>query len=324
VKSANLWILESSGAAPSVSIPALAAKEAADKLGWKSTIYDAKGLPSNYTIGVSNAIANGATGIILVAIDCSYVKNQLQLAKTKKIAVSEVYAFDCSETNPGQPSLFSADLNFGTRFANLEVAWHQWGSDTAAYIIKGTNGEGHPLLLDTNQVAVLVAYDEGFEQRMAQCTTCSVVKVPWDVVNQATPAAITSLIQSAVLKNPQINGAVFGSTVTSGFNQAILALGSKAKKMTVVGGLGLADEFTLLKAQKGLDATTAWPQQWIAYAAVDSINSVLAGRPTRDEGIGWQIVDSDNLTDALGHVKDGIWNGYDNFRADYLKSWGVS
>ena len=324
VKGKNLWILESSGAAPSVSIPAQAAKEAADALGWKSTIYDAKGLPSNYTTGVSNAIANGANGIILVAIDCSYVRNQLQLAKSKGIAVSEVYAFDCSETNPGQPSLFSADLSFGTRWKNLEEAWQQWGSDTAAYVIKGTNGKANPLVLDTNQIAVLVSYDKGFIDRINQCSTCKVVRQKWDVVTQGTPAALTSLIQSAVLKNPQINGAVYGSTVTSGFNGAILALGSKAKKMTVVGGLGLQDEFTLLKAQKGLNATTAWPQQWIAYAAVDSINSVLAGRPTRDEGIGWQIVDSDNLDDALSHVKNGIWNGYDNFRADYLKSWGVS
>jgi ribose transport system substrate-binding protein len=323
VKGKNLWILESTATSPSTTIPAQAAKEAADALGWKTTIYDSKGLPSNYTIGVSNAIANGANGIILVAIDCSYVKNQLQLAKSKGIAVSEVYAFDCSETNPGQPSLFSADLSFGTRWKNLEVAWEQWGSDTAAYAIKGTNGNANTLELNTNQIAVLVSYDKGFEDRMALCTSCKVTKAAWDVVTAQTPAAITALIQNANLKNPGINSAVFGSTVTSGFNQGIRALGAKSKTMTVVGGLGLQDEFNLIKeGDAGLTATTAWPQQWIGYAAVDSINSVLGNRKTDDEGIGWQIVDKDTLPTI--HVTNGIWNGVDNFRDLYKKRWGVS
>jgi ribose transport system substrate-binding protein len=325
VKGKNVWIIDADGAAPSDEIPAQAAQAAGKSLGWKTTIYDAKGLPSNYTLGVSNAIANGANGIVLVAVDCSYVKNQLQQAKSKKIAVSEVYAFDCSETNPGSPSLFTADLSFGKRWSSLLQAWQQWGSDTAAYIIKGQQGKADALVLDTQQIAVLVSYDNGVYARMAQCgSTCSVTKVKWDVVNQATPAAITSLIQSAVLKNPGINGALYGSTVTSGFNQAILALGaSKYSKMTVVGGLGLADEFTLLKAgNKGLNATTAWPQQWIGYAAIDSINSVLAGRPTEDEGIGWRIVDSSNV--AQQSLVNGIWNGVDNFASIYEKRWGVS
>jgi ribose transport system substrate-binding protein len=322
VKGKNIWIIEDTGTSPAATVPALAAKEAADALGWKSTIYDAKNLPSNYVQGVSNAIANGANGIILVAVDCSYVKNQLQLAKSKGIAVSEVYAFDCSETNPGQPSLFTADLSFGTRWKNLEQAWEQWGADTAAYVIKGTNGNGHPLLLDNDQIAVLVSYDKGFKDRMAQCSTCKIVDTKWDAVTQGTPAAITSLIQSAVLKSPETNSAVFGSTVTSGFNQGILALGSKAKSMTVVGGLGLQDEFNLIKANKGLTATTAWPQQWIGYAAVDSINSVLGNRKTDDEGIGWRIVDNTNL--AAQKLTNGVWNGVDNFRDLYKKRWGVS
>jgi ribose transport system substrate-binding protein len=321
-KGGNIWVIEASATTPSITIPAQAAKAAATSLGWKTTIYDAKGLPSNYTQGVSNAIANGANGIILISIDCSYVKNQLEQAKEKKIAVSEVYSFDCSETNPGQPSLFSADLSFGTRWKNLEVAWQQWGSDTAAYVIKGQQGKANALLLDTKQVAVEVSYEQGFKDRLKQCSTCSLVDQPWDVINQATPAAIASLIQSAVLKNPKVNSSVYGSTVTSGYNQGILALGSKVKDMTIVGGLGLQDEFNLIKDDKGLNATTAWPQQWIGYAAVDSINSVLAGRKTDDEGIGWQIVDKETLPTI--HLTNGIWNGVDNYAALYNKRWGVS
>jgi ribose transport system substrate-binding protein len=258
---------------------------------------------------------------VLVAIDCSYVKNQLELAKSKKIAVSEVYAFDCADTNPGSPRLFTADLSFGKRWATLLDAWQQWGSDTAAWIISATGGKARPLVLHNEQIAVLISYQKGFDDRMAECKTCKVVNVKWDVITSGTPAALASLMKSAVLKSPEINSSMFGSTVTSGYNQAILSLGARSKDMKVIAGLGLPDEFNLIKANKGLNATTAWPQQWIGYAAMDSINSVLAGRPTRDEGIGWQIIDNTNSDQMPSD--NSIWQGNDNFREIYKKSWGV-
>jgi ribose transport system substrate-binding protein len=320
-KNKNVWIIQSTAAAPSVNIPARAAQEAGNALGWKTTLYDAKGDPGNYTKGVTTAIANGAQGIVLIAIDCSYVKGALEQAKAKKIAVSEVYAFDCDDTNPGSSSLFSADLSFGDRYKSLIEAWQQWGSDTAAWIIANTGGKARPVVLHTDQIAVLVSYQNGFEERMAQCSSCKVINVNWNVVSAATPAALSSLLQNATLKNPEINSSMYGSTVTSGYNQAILSLGAKAKQMKVIAGLGLPDEFALIKANKGLNATTAWPQQWIAYGAMDSLNSVFNGKPTRDEGIGWQIIDNTNA-DQMPSGKE-IWQGNDTFRDVYKKSWGV-
>ncbi|MER6977561.1 substrate-binding domain-containing protein [Streptomyces carpinensis] len=322
VKGKKVWIIQSTAAGPSVSIPALAAQEAGKALGWKTTLYDAKGDPGNYTKGVSDAIANGADGIVLVAIDCTYVKNQLQQAKSRGIAVSEVYAFDCADTNPGSPRLFSADLSFGKRWKSLLDAWQQWGSDTAAWIISATKGRARPLVLHNEQIAVLISYQKGFEERMAQCKTCKTVNVSWDATTSGTPAALAALIKNASLQHPEINSSMFGSTVTSGYNQAILSLGAKAKQVKVIAGLGLPDEFNLIKADRGLNATTAWPQEWIGYAAMDSINSVLAGRPRRDEGIGWQIIDNTN-PDQMPQGKS-IWQGSDDFRSVYRKSWGVS
>jgi ribose transport system substrate-binding protein len=320
-KGKNVWIIESSAAAPSVTIPGKAAQEAGAALGWKTTVYDAKGDPGNYTKGVTTAIANGAQGIVLIAIDCSYVKGSLEQAKAKGIAVSEVYAFDCDDTNPGSPSLFNADISFGDRYASLIKAWEQWGSDTAAWIIANTGGKAVPVVLHTDQIAVLVSYQKGFEARMSECKTCKVDNVNWNVVSAGTPAALSSLLQNATLKNPAINSSMYGSTVTSGYNQAILSLGNKAKDMKVIAGLGLPDEFALIKAGKGLNATTAWPQQWIAYAAMDSLNSVFNGKPTRDEGIGWQIIDDSNADQMPEQGK--IWQGNDEFRSVYEKSWGV-
>jgi ribose transport system substrate-binding protein len=315
----NVWIIQSSAAGPSVAIPANAAAEAGKVLGWDVTLYDAKGDPGNYTKGISNAIANGATGLVLVAIDCSYVTNQLKDAKAKNIAVTEVYAFDCDDTNPGSESLFSADLSFGDRYESLLEAWEQWGSDTAAWIISATGGKAHPMVLKNEQIAVLISYQKGFEERMAECKTCTIVDVPWDVITSGTPAAIAQLMKSAVLKNPEINSSMFGSTVTSGYNQAILGLGAKAKEMQVIAGLGLPDEFNLIRESKGLQATTAWPQEWIGWAAMDSINSYVKGEEPRDQGLGWQIIDNTNQQDMPPSGE--LYQGSDDFREVYTKSW---
>lgn len=320
-KGKNIWVIESYAGSPSIAVPAQAVKAADSALGWKTTVYNADGLPSNYVVGVNDAIANGANGIVLDAIDCSYVEGPLKAAAAKHIAVSAIYAFDCNRTTPGGPRLFSANISFGRRFSSEVALWHLWGSSSAAYVISATGGHAHTLLLATNQYSVLKFYDQGFTARMAQCGTCKVDAVPWNAFKELTPTAIEGLITSAAVAHPHMNSAVFGSTVTTGFDQGILALGSRVKTMKVIGGLGLPAEIALLRQHKGLTATTAWPQQWIGWAAVDSINSVLSGRPRQDEGIGFQVLDSSNVKDwpAPGE----FWTGVPDYAKMYEKRWGV-
>jgi ribose transport system substrate-binding protein len=320
-KSKNIWILEVSAVSPSVTVPAKTAVEAANALGWKTTVYDTKANPGNYLKGINSALSNGADGIILLAIDCSYIKNALQQAERKGVGVTAIYAFDCNETNPGSPKLFSAGISFGTRFKSLPVAWEQWGADQASWIIANTKGEARPLILHNEQIAVLRSFQNGFERRMSQCSTCKVVNTTWDITKALAPDEIAGLIKSAALKNPEVNSSGFGSTVTSGFDQGILGLGAKGRQMKVIGGLGLSEEFDLIKQSKGLNATTAWPQEWIAYAAIDSLNSYFNKKPLEDEGIGWQVIDNTNKSamPAAGQ----LWQGNDNFRATYKKRWGI-
>jgi ribose transport system substrate-binding protein len=320
-KSKNVWILEVSAVSPSVTVPAKTAVEAAKALGWKTTVYDAKANPGNYLKGINSALSNGADAVILLAIDCSYIKNALQQAKQKGVGVTAIYAFDCNETNPGSPKLFSAGISFGTRFKSLPVAWEQWGADQASWIIANTKGKARPLILHNEQIAVLRSFQDGFERRMSQCSTCKVINTTWDITKALAPDEIAALIKSAALKNPEINSSGFGSTVTSGFSQGILALGPKGRQMKVIGGLGLPEEFDLIRQDKGLNATTAWPQEWIAYAAIDSLNSFFNKKPLEDEGIGWQVIDNTNksVMPAAGQ----LWQGNSHFRETYKKRWGV-
>jgi ribose transport system substrate-binding protein len=321
VKKKNIWVIEWLGATTSTTVPVDAIKAADKALGWKTTIYDAQGLPSNYVIGVNEAIADGANGIILIAIDCSYIEGPLKQAKADHIAVTAIYAFDCSQWGGG-PSLYSAAISFGHRFTSEVALWRLWGSASADYLITATHGRPVTLMLDSYQLSVFTFYYQGFLSVMDKCKTCTVIKVPFDVSTQFTATALSGLITASVIAHPNINSSLFGTTVNNGYVQGIDSLGvAKVKTMKIIGGLGLPSEIALLRTHAGLTATTAWPQQWIGYAAVDSINSVLAGRPTQDEGIGFQALDTANQQDwpAVGKYFTGV----PNYAAIYKKRWGV-
>src|SRR5262249_39608138 len=70
VKGKKIVIISSGQASESSAIPVNAAKEAAEKLGWKVTVYDDQLNPANDGNLFNQAIASGADGIILDAIDC--------------------------------------------------------------------------------------------------------------------------------------------------------------------------------------------------------------------------------------------------------------
>src|SRR6478672_10882138 len=87
VKGKTIVIISSGQSSISSSIPVNAAKEAAQALCWKVTVYDAQLNPANDPNLVSQALASGADGIVLDAIDCSFVKSQLEQAQAKGVKV---------------------------------------------------------------------------------------------------------------------------------------------------------------------------------------------------------------------------------------------
>ena len=56
-KGKNVWIISCGQASESCSVPADAAQQAGQMLGWKVTLFDAQLNPANYTVGIDKAIA---------------------------------------------------------------------------------------------------------------------------------------------------------------------------------------------------------------------------------------------------------------------------
>src|SRR5580698_9273674 len=72
-KGKKVWIISPSQIGESASVATNAAKEAGELVGWKMTLFDAKGDPAAFSAGIRQAIAAKADGIILHAIDCAWV-----------------------------------------------------------------------------------------------------------------------------------------------------------------------------------------------------------------------------------------------------------
>src|SRR5947209_1060982 len=134
-KNKHIVVISAGQAASSSSVPSNAAVDAAKALGWQVDLYDAALMPSNYPGLVRQAIAANVDGIILDAIDCQTVKQPLQEAKDKHIAVVPIYAFDCNDSAAGgEPTgLYSANINFGPKAADPDAFSESYGADQANY-----------------------------------------------------------------------------------------------------------------------------------------------------------------------------------------------
>jgi ribose transport system substrate-binding protein len=99
---------------------------------------------------------------------------------------------------------------------------------------------------------------------------------------------------------------------------AVTASG-RAGNLYVMGGEGFQPELDLLRNHQGVNAVMISPSDWTGWAAVDTMNSLFRGEDPAFSGLGWQLVDSGHNLPA-----SGPWESPVDFKAAYLKAWGLS
>jgi ribose transport system substrate-binding protein len=321
VKGKSIWIISGGQSSESISVPVNAAEEAAKKLGWSVHIYDTQLNPANDATGVSQAIAAGADGIILDAIDCSFVKSQLEQAKAKGILTVPIYAYDCNDpySGKGGTPLFSAYINYGPIAAkNLGAFAEKYGFAQGQAAIAATGGHAKVIFFNDTQVTVLHYTGTGFLNAIKQCSGCSVVK-SIDFTGLQLGPQLQQMAASAILQHPEAN------VVKSPFTAAtLLSIGpaveqsGRASGLYVMGGEGFADELNLLRNHQGVNAVMISPSDWTGWAAVDTLNSLFQHKKPAYSGLGWQLVDAThNLPPS------GAWVAPVDFKSIYEKAWGV-
>lgn len=317
----KIVIISTGQASISSSIPSNAAKEAAEALGWKADVYDGQLNPALAPGLVRQAVASGADGIILDAIDCPTVKGAMQEAKAKGIKMVGIYAFDCNDPIFGgsDPSLFTGQINYGDA-ANAAIGkfTEQYGADQAKAVIAATGGKAKVVFFNDQEVTVLRYTGKGFLDEIKKCSGCEVV-AQVDFIGAELGPNLQQKATSALLQHPDANvvKSPFTAATLLGIGPAVVQSG-RASKIYSMGGEGFAPELDLLRANQGVSAVMITPSDWTAYAAVDTMNSLFTDKPVADSGLGWQLVDKTHNLPASGAFSPAI-----DFKAAYRKAWGI-
>jgi ribose transport system substrate-binding protein len=316
----KVWIISPGQIGESASIPTTAAKEAGEAIGWKMTICDSKLDVANFSLGIRQAVAARADGIILHSIDCPLVKQALNEARAAKVKVLAYYSLDCDDPNvKGQP-LYDGSVNFGTQFGDYAALTKAWGAAKADWVISKTKGRAKVISFKEDELLVVKYIREGFEERLAQCKSCQIVKTVDFTLADLGPK-LQQKAQGALLQHPEANAihVPYDSAMLLGISAALLESG-RNDKIEAIAGEGFPSNIQLIRDNKGQDAANAFPSKWTGYAAIDSLNSLFHGQKPQDSGIGYQLIDREHNLPPAGQ-------GYEpasDYKAAYKKAWGVA
>ena len=319
-KDKKVVIISAGQASISSSVPVAAAKEAAEALGWQADVYDVQLNPANSPGLVRQAIAAGADGIILQAVDCPGAKGALQEARAKGIEVVGIYSFDCNDPvfESSDPPLFSGQINYGAGSEDLGAFTEKYGADQAKAVIAATGGKAKVIFFNSPTVTVLNYTGKGFKDELAKCAECELVAEVEFAGSELGPN-LQQKATSALLQHPEANAvkSPYTSATLLGIAPAVVQSG-RASSLYVMGGEGFAPELDLLRSGQGVNAVNIAPSDWTGWAAVDTMNSLFTEVPAADSGLGWQLVDKDNNVPASGPFVPSV-----DFKAIYKKAWGV-
>lgn len=316
----KLAVISSGQNAISSLVPATAVMEAAAAIGWDAKLYDGKLDPKSWPGLVSDAVASGVSGIVLVAVDCPAVSQPLTEAKAKGIEIVGIFAFDCDDPLFGTgPSLFSSYVDFGPPVSrNIDDFSDLYGADQANTVIAQTNGAAKVVLVTDNEFTSIRHVIQGFRKTIAKCATCAIVgEVDIKAADLTTPAAATTVLK-ALQAHPDANAvkSPYTAATLAAVSPAVMKTG-RAASMYVMGGEGYEPELDLIRKHQGVSAVTIIPSDWYGWAAVDTMNSLFLGREPVDSGLGWQLID-----DEVNPPSNNAYKPTIDFRSAYRTAWG--
>jgi ribose transport system substrate-binding protein len=312
----TVWLISCAEAAEGCAVFSQEAKKAAAELGWRMTVFDGNFNANNaYAIGVRQAVAARADGIILSGVDCDQVKQPLKEAKAAGVATVEANgASDCSDSQ-----LASATV-IPTSEQRTPHDWYvAWGQHKATWTIAQLEGRGKVLNFALSGVAHTVPVDAGFRQGMDACTECKVETIDVTLTDLSSNGFVQK-VSDALVRNPDARVIVvpYDNLVTGGIAPALKHAGNP--DVDVLGGEGLESNIQLIRSGSGQTADIAYDTGWTAWGAADALNRVFAGERQVPQGFGFTAMDAKhNLPAGRGAFVSKV-----DFRAGYRKVWAGS
>lgn len=279
----------------------LGVQQAGKALGWKTTIIDGKGDPSVWNAAVLNAITIHADAIVLTAVPSFLIQDALQKARAAKIPVISI--FDPIFKNDGFYGHVTPDH---TAMGRLNADW----------VIADSKGTAHVIFLEDNAHIDLKMRLGGFEQEFARCAGCKI-----DAFVQVSDATIyTRLAPAIAAALEQHPDTTYVVGATDGFTpmavQAIRQIGRSGQ--IKVSGFDGSQQATGQMHSGDESASVAEPVYFAGWVATDLLVRALAGQAPQDAAfLPTKLLDTKNVP------AKGLWDSDFDYRARFLKVWGL-
>lgn len=291
---------------------------AAKALGWTASVFDGQDSPSRYNQGIQQAIAEGDQGILLVAINQSYIQQSLTAAEAKGIKVASVV-----ENNaPGGTGKVQADV-----YAPPDGI----GTAVADWIITATKGKGHVLILETPEFPSVYDMVAPFKAEFAKCPGCSIVKE--QTVDFATATTqLSPTVKGILAANPDIN------YIYSPFGDIAPFVGEGVSEAGDTGKVGIIDTEcqppSIKQVQAGgpTVACIATPEPYAGWFGTDLLVRLFDNLPvplpngqlpyTTTKALPFMLTTKSNVATATNGA-GGFWNGNTDYSAHFEKLWGI-
>jgi ribose transport system substrate-binding protein len=312
----DVWVVSCGQLLESCTAPAAAFEKAADVLGWDVTIFDGKLDPAEFSNGIRAAMAAGADGIVLGAIDCEPTSSALQEAQEAGIPTVAYYSVDCDDPSVGDQSLFTAEVNLGSGHETYPEAVREWAATKAAWVIDRLDGQGKVIDFRLSDAAVPRIIGEAFVEAMQACADCEV-----EVVESTAPEVIRGTfaqkVALALQQNPDARALHFSVDAVMQFANAPLRESGRMSDIQVIAGEGFEANLDLIREGGAQDAALAIPSDWTGWAAADVLNRLFAGETEMPEsGIGWTLIDAEHNLPA-----SGPYRAEHDFEAAFRRIW---
>jgi ribose transport system substrate-binding protein len=268
-------------------------------LGWDVSIVDGKSDPSVWNAAVTQAVTDGADGIVLAAINPALVQDGLARAK--------------AAGTPVVVALIPA-LPGATADAYVSTDHLAGGKTLADWVIADSGGTAKVLLLEEPAFPELVRRNDGIRAELeAACPGCTIVATPKFSIGtmvQQLPGLVTTALQS----NPGITHvlAPFDSSATF----AAQGIRQSGRQVALVSGEGDPDGLTRLRnGEQAADLATV--SAWAGWASVDQLARLFTGGRVESYPLPQRLFTADNVPSG-----QGSWRGDVDYVAEYSKLWG--
>ena len=303
----TLWFIsptQATGYAMRVSKAFVVAAEAA---GMKARIFDGKAQPDRFSQGIDQAVASGAAGIVIYAINPAIVPTSLQQAKRKGIPVIAAATGVPNPTDGTVLETISVDLAAeGIQMAHYAAMARECELETA-------------VTFDPNQKALTTQRDAIKTEYERLCPeTCTVKEHSMSLGTMATQ--LGSSIQSLLQRSPRMNAVI--ATFDSAALYMVPAIEQTGRDVPIIIATnGLPENLDLVRQGTAQIADVSYPPaEYTGWLIADQLGRGVLGEPVEHDELPMQLFDKQNVPPSNDF--DVLWPELVDYQDAFKTVWG--